>query len=961
MQVFRISLHYFRIMAYICSVSYILAFMKFLCFSLLLGLSCLCSWAAVGERHLEFFNDEKIPVPSDQIWAIEVDSENRAFFATNGGLYGFNGICWDLYHQSGNSALRALRYDSSLSRLYSAGVNEFGYWMYDDFGHLVYTLVYKNRDFFSNSEEYWRIAVDDTTGNVFFQCRERICVYDPVTGEISTVLPESFFQYLYDVDGKVYAQDGGTLVRFDGTRMSAVCRIDGRVINLVTSGGGWDGLIAAVEHKGLMSIAPDGTVMELNTAANSFLSAAKIACCERYDESHIIIGTTRYGMLLLDNDGNIDHSIRYGHELDNSTVLSVASDMHKDIWVGLDYGVAKIDNSTGDWYIRDGNLGKVHGLLELDGGDILVGSNKGLSIVHHSGEDPVEFLPGSAGCVWGLEKIDGKVYILHDQGLFTMDKSGKMNIVFDGMGVYSMKRFRKDTTRFLLGTYSGFVLAEKSGGKMSYICNVSEFKGFTRWFDIDDEDRVWVTVPGTGFVRLTASHDKRHFIDTRNFNFTEAGMSGCNFFSMEMDGKLVLCCGQKAYNPSRAQDTLLCNPEASSILALCDSGVRNVVQHGNTFWYSGDRMSGCISRNDGVYTGHSGVFEYLPASEISSGFIFFDDVCYVGFRNGIAYSYGYCNHSHRLGIESVSAENYGNTVFYDRRDPVFDVPGNLNMLKIKLYGLSVDKLVEYRVNTVSDTWHTEVLTDYLNISSLPYGSHQIEIRIPGAGETVTLAVRVHRPWYFSMPMLFLYILSAVFLCYCVMQYYTRRVRKIHARQLRQERIRRDREMARLERENLMKEKKISEMEKERLRSDLTEKNKRLANITMENIRRNNMLNSLKREVRELGQADTPQKLKSKSDRIIRQIDANMNDDSNWVVSENYFNCIYDGLLDRLKDRYPSLSKTDLRICVYIKLNLSTKEIADLMNISPKSVEMARYRLRKKLGLGPGDDISSVLR
>ena len=122
-----------------------------------------------------------------------------------------------------------------------------------------------------------------------------------------------------------------------------------------------------------------------------------------------------------------------------------------------------------------------------------------------------------------------------------------------------------------------------------------------------------------------------------------------------------------------------------------------------------------------------------------------------------------------------------------------------------------------------------------------------------------------------------------------------------------------------------------------------------------------MLNSLKREVRELGQADTPQKLKSKSDRIIRQIDANMNDDSNWVVSENYFNCIYDGLLDRLKDRYPSLSKTDLRICVYIKLNLSTKEIADLMNISPKSVEMARYRLRKKLGLGPGDDISSVLR
>ena len=66
------------------------------------------------------------------------------------------------------------------------------------------------------------------------------------------------------------------------------------------------------------------------------------------------------------------------------------------------------------------------------------------------------------------------------------------------------------------------------------------------------------------------------------------------------------------------------------------------------------------------------------------------------------------------------------------------------------------------------------------------------------------------------------------------------------------------------------------------------------------------------------------------------------------------------MLDRLRVRYPQLSQTDLRMCVYIKLNLSTKEIAELMNISPRSVEMARYRLRKKLGLGPNDHIGSVL-
>lgn len=74
-----------------------------------------------------------------------------------------------------------------------------------------------------------------------------------------------------------------------------------------------------------------------------------------------------------------------------------------------------------------------------------------------------------------------------------------------------------------------------------------------------------------------------------------------------------------------------------------------------------------------------------------------------------------------------------------------------------------------------------------------------------------------------------------------------------------------------------------------------------------------------------------------------------------------FNVIYDGLLEKLKNAHPGISKTDMKICVYTKLNLSTKEIADIMNISVRSVEMARYRLRKRLGLPPGQDINLSLK
>ena len=167
--------------------------------------------------------------------------------------------------------------------------------------------------------------------------------------------------------------------------------------------------------------------------------------------------------------------------------------------------------------------------------------------------------------------------------------------------------------------------------------------------------------------------------------------------------------------------------------------------------------------------------------------------------------------------------------------------------------------------------------------------------------------------------------------------------------LRREKERREKELEQLERENLLKEKRISELEREKLKTDLRNKDKRLANITMNSIRRNNMLNELKSEVSELLTVEGSGRIKTIVGRVIRQINAQLKDDSDWQLSENYFNTIYDGLLDRLRANYPSLSQTDLRLCVYIKLNLSTKETAELMNISPRSVEMARYRLRKKLG------------
>lgn len=151
------------------------------------------------------------------------------------------------------------------------------------------------------------------------------------------------------------------------------------------------------------------------------------------------------------------------------------------------------------------------------------------------------------------------------------------------------------------------------------------------------------------------------------------------------------------------------------------------------------------------------------------------------------------------------------------------------------------------------------------------------------------------------------------------------------------------------------------VQEERLRFELKEKGKELANITFNNAKRNNQLKEIKELLTTGDDLHKASELARISKDTVKLINGFLEDESDWQSSEEYFNIIYDGLLDKLKSAYPDISKTDLKMCVYAKLNLSTKEIADIMSISPRSVEVARYRLRKRLGLSPGEDIASLIK
>ena len=138
-----------------------------------------------------------------------------------------------------------------------------------------------------------------------------------------------------------------------------------------------------------------------------------------------------------------------------------------------------------------------------------------------------------------------------------------------------------------------------------------------------------------------------------------------------------------------------------------------------------------------------------------------------------------------------------------------------------------------------------------------------------------------------------------------------------------------------------------------LQQDIENKNRELGLSTMTLIRKNEFLATLKKELNDLEKG-------KELNKIIKIIDKNINNTEDWKFFEEAFNNADKDFLKKVKKKHPALTPNDLKLCAYLRLNLSSKEIAPLLNISHRSVEVKRYRLRKKMELSHETSLTNYI-
>jgi DNA-binding CsgD family transcriptional regulator len=92
----------------------------------------------------------------------------------------------------------------------------------------------------------------------------------------------------------------------------------------------------------------------------------------------------------------------------------------------------------------------------------------------------------------------------------------------------------------------------------------------------------------------------------------------------------------------------------------------------------------------------------------------------------------------------------------------------------------------------------------------------------------------------------------------------------------------------------------------------------------------------------------------------KKIDENISNQDDWQIFENNFERAHDKFFTKMKTNYPDLTSSDLRLCAYLHMNLSSKEIAPLLGISVRGVENHRYRLRKKMNLEHDENLVEII-
>jgi DNA-binding CsgD family transcriptional regulator len=912
-------------------------------------------WALPG-LYLKNYSKQEYQA-ANQNWSVAQDASGYMYFANNIGLLEFDGITWTLYPAPEGAIIRAVAVDHN-NRVFTAGYRELGYWERNELGRLEYhSLKQEIEQNFTTNEEFWNVIAQGK--HVYFQSFSKVYIYDYQKFEV--IRPEGFINSISDGGDRIFVNIMNKgIYQLSGVTLSPYLidnLFNNKEIRFVLSPPNGKKLIGT-SNGGLLLYDGQKLLPWPEDQTNYFKKNIINRGCISPD-GRIIIGTILDGISIFDQNGKLLHRFNTENGLQNNTVLGVFANSNQNMWMALDKGIDFISFLPDPSFslVERSEPGAVY-TAAIYNHQLFLGTNQGLySRPVNSTNEPFALVPETQGQVWDCKVIDNRLFVNHNKGTFEIE-GNRVRQLSSVSGGFSIIENPLKPNSLMQSTYSNLISYKKENADWKIHKIIYQFNDLIRYIEVDHYGNYWASHMYRSVFRLR--FDSSDSIVYNRYYGEKIFGKDHNNHAFKIENRIVFTTGEKLYTFDDLKDTITDYTVMNEKLGDFRKATRIVPAPGNRYWFITSNALGLFSIQNS---------EVKKIKEFPTGL--FNNQLITGYENVVPINSGKAilcleNGYAILNPDTISPASQISGKRPELRritisginDQFTDLPltgknivlrYNRNNLQLRFsFPFFSSDNIKYQsfIEGLDQRWSEPLEKPIFSFKRIPVGHYVIKIKAVNSwGESsheYSVGVDILPPWYRSTLAFvgyFLIILGGLLL-------------------FRRNIIRRTRQKESREREE--QERELIKLRNEKLQAELSFKSSELASSTMAIIKKNEFLMEMKdmlqNQKEQLG-TRYPDKY---YDRLVQKIDDNMSSQDDWKVFEANFERAHEQFMKSLTDNYKDLTPSDLRLCAFLRMNLSSKEIAPLLGISVRGVENHRYRLRKKLNLDADNNLTEFI-
>ncbi|OLY91563.1 Two component regulator propeller [Cnuella takakiae] len=917
---------------------------------------------------------------------IAQDANGIMYFANNEGLLCFDGTYWKLYPLPNKTIVRSVAIAPD-GKIYVGGQDEIGYFSPDAAGRLSFTslihIVPRNHRPFA---DVWNIQFQGN--HVFFRTSNKI--FRLQNGSMSVFPSKNGWGFIGSGSNKVYAYDlKAGFFQWDGSQWQHLNLPEPLTselrISAFTSCGA-DSMIITTVNKGMLLLTP-GKIAPFTLKQARFPAGMHFTTAVRLDGETMALGSSANGCYIVRMSGEVIQNFSRETGLQNNRITNLFQDANKNIWVGLEGGI--------DFIAYNNAIKKINPAVFNDGSgyaalvyanQLYLGLSNGLYRLELPKLKDYSFatsayhpVAGAEGQVYGLGLFGNLLLLGGHDGLFSLKGTHAVPIA-KGTGYWTFQPYQNTNgdSQVLAGNYHGISLFNTGTSAMASARPIPAFDESARFLVVDNENRIWASHPYQGIYLFEGPDQK-----SRKLYTSKDGLpSSLDNHVFKVKGRMVVATIHGIYEYDPAKDRF--EPSEYFRPVFGTTSVRYLKEDAaGNIWFIHEKSVGVAD-----FSTLKPKIIYLPElnRKIVSGYEHIYPInqnnILVGAEKGfyhINYEQ-YKSHTHSLNvlIRSVEAIGKTDTLLYGgynsaagKKVSKAELEHNRNSFHFSysapFYEQQANIEYAFQLEGLDKGWSEWSKKTEKEYTALPAGSYTFKVKARnnlGNESTVSsYSFVVLPPWYataWAFAAYFILACLGAFLLYKRQQKRFLRQQQKHSEEQEHLQYLHQLEIDKNEKEIVKLKNEKLEAEIEYKNAELEYKNSELASIAMHLVQKGELLTKIKDELQRLNK--NPKHLEPLNDlkKVIRILSDEEKLNEDWEQFAVHFNKVHNDFLLMLKERYPDLKPHELKLCAYLRMNLSSKEIAQLMNISVRGVEIGRYRLRKKLQLATEVNLSQFM-